>query len=409
MSLVKFVKGTEANITKLKSSSSVKEGALYVATDKGTMWLGTGTNSLLQIKDNINTTYSTGNTSVSGLTKLYGTTGSATDGTMTQSAITDAIKSATGEATLPNGFPEIKAYDYNVECSLVMSTLGSSAATSDAYYMSTLGSSATISPYAAQMRTLGASAPTYFPRTGDKSYFYLEKSTGTIYRWVPSGTSGSYIAYLDTLSLAGAESVAIGQYACDAYYGNKAYAHSQLTSGNPHKVTKSDVGLSNVENKSSEMIRREITKGDVVTALGYEPPEKDTDTHYASKNVVGSSTATSNTTTALTNGNVYLNSVENGAVTSTHKISGSGATTVTTDAKGNIVVSSTDTTYTALKNPNALTIKYTVGGTTAVAQHEVYYDGSDSETIEVWSASYAANTVADILNEVIKARKMHDL
>lgn len=69
----------------------------------------------------------------------------------------------------------------------------------------------------------------------------------------------------------------------------------------------------------------------------------DTNTHYTSKNVVGSSTATSNTTTALTNGNVYLNSVENGAVTSTHKISGSGATTVTTDASGNIIISSTDT------------------------------------------------------------------
>lgn len=73
-----------------------------------------------------------------------------------------------------------------------------------------------------------------------------------------------------------------------------------------------------------------------------------TDTHYASKNVVGSSTATSNTTSALTNGNVYLNSVENGAVTSTHKISGSGATTVTTDTSGNIIISSTDnnTVYT---------------------------------------------------------------
>lgn len=74
-----------------------------------------------------------------------------------------------------------------------------------------------------------------------------------------------------------------------------------------------------------------------------------TDTHYASKNVVGGTTATTNTTTALTNGNVYLNSVENGAVTSTHKISGSGATTVTTDTSGNIIISSTDnnTTYSA--------------------------------------------------------------
>lgn len=72
-----------------------------------------------------------------------------------------------------------------------------------------------------------------------------------------------------------------------------------------------------------------------------------TDSHYTSKNVVGATNATSNTTTALINGNVYLNSVENGAVTSSHKISGSGATTVTTDANGNIIISSTDnnTTY----------------------------------------------------------------
>lgn len=72
-----------------------------------------------------------------------------------------------------------------------------------------------------------------------------------------------------------------------------------------------------------------------------------TDTHYSSMNVVGSSTATSNTTKSLTNGNVFLNSVENNVVTSSHKISGSGATTVTTDASGNIIVSSTNTTYAA--------------------------------------------------------------
>ena len=116
-----------------------------------------------------------------------------------------------------------------------------------------------------------------------------------------------------------------------------------------------------------------ITKDNVISALGYTPgssvdnnttytlsksgstitltgsdgsktsvTDTDTNTHYTSKNVVGSSTATSNTTSALTNGNVYLNSVENGAVTSTHKISGSGATKVTTDTSGNIVISSTD-------------------------------------------------------------------
>jgi hypothetical protein len=72
----------------------------------------------------------------------------------------------------------------------------------------------------------------------------------------------------------------------------------------------------------------------------------DTDTHYASKTVVaGSSTATDDTTAALTNGNVYQNHIENGTPTSSHKISGSGATSVTADASGNIVISSTNTTY----------------------------------------------------------------
>ena len=77
----------------------------------------------------------------------------------------------------------------------------------------------------------------------------------------------------------------------------------------------------------------------------------DNDTHYTSKNVVASSAdATSNTTTALTNGNVYLNSVENGSVTSSHKISGIGGTTVSTDPSGNIVIkapTSSSGTYSA--------------------------------------------------------------
>ena len=77
-------------------------------------------------------------------------------------------------------------------------------------------------------------------------------------------------------------------------------------------------------------------------------PWTDTDTHYTSKNVVNSTnTSTEDTKTALTNGNVYLNHVENNGVkstlTSSHKILGSGATTVKTDENGNIEINSTDT------------------------------------------------------------------
>ena len=71
----------------------------------------------------------------------------------------------------------------------------------------------------------------------------------------------------------------------------------------------------------------------------------DTNTHYESKNIVGlTASSTTNTTTAIaSNGYVYLNHIENSALKSSHKISGSGATTVTADASGNIIISSTDT------------------------------------------------------------------
>lgn len=57
-------------------------------------------------------------------------------------------------------------------------------------------------------------------------------------------------------------------------------SHTGNTS-NPHKVTKAQVGLGNVENKSGATIRSEMTKEEVVKALGYTPPEKDTNTTYS--------------------------------------------------------------------------------------------------------------------------------
>lgn len=67
------------------------------------------------------------------------------------------------------------------------------------------------------------------------------------------------------------------------------------------------------------------------------PSNPNTDTHWTSKNIVGtSSTATSNAS-VLGNG-VYLNHLENTSVKSTHKITGSGLTTVKSDANGNITI-----------------------------------------------------------------------
>lgn len=51
---------------------------------------------------------------------------------------------------------------------------------------------------------------------------------------------------------------------------------------NPHGVTKSQIGLGNVENKSSATIRSELTNGNVTDALGYTPPTQNTTYSFAS-------------------------------------------------------------------------------------------------------------------------------
>lgn len=68
---------------------------------------------------------------------------------------------------------------------------------------------------------------------------YTDLATNKTYRW--GGT-----AYVEISA-----SLALGETSSTAYRGDRgkaAYDHSQLTSGNPHNVTKSDVGLGNVDN-----------------------------------------------------------------------------------------------------------------------------------------------------------------
>jgi hypothetical protein len=75
--------------------------------------------------------------------------------------------------------------------------------------------------------------------TPESHKVYLSKDTNKTYRW--SGTSYVIIG----------SDLALGETASTAYRGDRgktAYDHSQLTSGNPHGVTKNDVGLGDVGN-----------------------------------------------------------------------------------------------------------------------------------------------------------------
>lgn len=108
--------------------------------------------------------------------------------------------------------------------------------------------------------------------TGETGKIYVDLSTEKAYRW-----GGS--AYVEISS-----SLALGETSSTAYRGDRgkaAYDHSQLTSGNPHNVGKSDVGLGNVDNTSDATKKANfkgsiasgntgfVTGGDVYTAIRY--------------------------------------------------------------------------------------------------------------------------------------------
>lgn len=85
--------------------------------------------------------------------------------------------------------------------------------------------------------------------------------------------------------------------------------------------------------------------------------------HHVSDTVVtNSASGKTNTTTTITNDNVYLNHIENNVVKDSHKIKGTGTTQVTADASGNIIVNSADQylgTVTQIFTANGVT---TTGG-----------------------------------------------
>lgn len=77
---------------------------------------------------------------------------------------------------------------------------------------------------------------------------------------------------------------------------------------NPHGVTKSQVGLGNVENKSSATIRGELTKGNVTTALRFTPANQ-TDMTNAQNAITQLNSDTASDFRINANGNLktYLN------------------------------------------------------------------------------------------------------
>lgn len=407
---VKFIRDKEPNIKALTAENKVLDGALYVATDTGTLWMGISSSSLIQIKDNINTNttynltksgstitlrgsdgstfnvtdsntvYGNATASAAGLmsaadkTKLDGiaagsnhvTVDAELSTTSTNPVQNKVIKSAldgksnTGHTHDDRYYTEseintklnAKANSSHTHTKAQITDFPTSMPASDVYAWAKAASkpSYTISEVSGNLpasRISGtiaaANLPSYvddvleyasfskFPTAGESGKIYTALDTNKIYRW-----SGSAYVVIS-------ETVALGTTHSSAGYGDEsraAYNHS-TSIGNPHKTTKTDLGLGSVENKSSATIRGELTSANVTTALGYTPPKTDTNTHYTTHIVAGAKSGTVNA--ATTNGNTYINVTDDNTFRSGVVIKGAGATSVTSDASGNVTVHSTDT------------------------------------------------------------------
>ena len=332
---VKFIRDKEPNIKALTAENKVLDGALYVATDTGTLWMGISSSSLIQIKDNINTntTYNltkSGNTitlrgsdgstfKVTDSNTVYGNATASAAGLMSAAdkAKLDGVAAGSNHVTVD---AELSTTSTNpVQNKVIKSALDGKSNTGhthdDRYYTETEvntkldGKSNTghkhvkaditdfptsmpasdvhawakaaskpsytigeVSGNLAASRISGtisaANLPSYvddvleyaslskFPTTGESGKIYTALDTNKIYRW-----SGSAYVVIS-------ETVALGTTHSSAGYGDEsraAYNHSTKTSGNPHHVTKTDVGLGNVDNTadSAKSVKYATSAGSV--------------------------------------------------------------------------------------------------------------------------------------------------
>ena len=134
---------------------------------------------------------------------------------------------------------------------------------------------------------------------------------------------------------------------------------------------------------------KKIKIGDGTTKVGALQflADDDTNTHYTTGAYVGAANTKSNAST--TNGHTYLKVYDDDTKRAEFKISGSGATSVTSDANGNITISSTDTnthqSIKTLKTDNttaqATSASEAIAGSGTINLHKVSKTGSYNDLL----------------------------
>ena len=190
-------------------------------------------------------------------------------------------------------------------------------------------------------------------------------SDGTTWNLIPSGDEPS--GTVTSITLNATSPILIDNSNAITTSGTRTFSHDN-SSGNKHIPS----------GGSTNQILRWTADGTAVWS-------NEVNTHYTSKNIVSSSpTGITNTNTT----NPYLNHIEESTVTSSHRINGSGATTVSSDVGGNITINSTDTTYSFATGTTNGTFNVTPSGGSATAI-SIYGLGSAAYTS---SANYASSS-----------------
>ena len=190
-------------------------------------------------------------------------------------------------------------------------------------------------------------------------------SDGTTWNLIPSGDEPS--GTVTSITLNATSPILIDDSNAITTSGTRTFSHDN-SSGNKHIPS----------GGSTNQILRWTADGTAVWS-------NEVNTHYTSKNIVSSSpTGITNTNTT----NPYLNHIEESTVTSSHRINGSGATTVSSDVGGNITINSTNTTYSFATGTTNGTFNVTPSGGSATAI-SIYGLGSAAYTS---LANYASSS-----------------
>lgn len=284
MARVKFIRDKEPNIRALNTDKTAIDGALYVATDTGTMWMGLSTGNLLQVKDNIDTKITIDSILSNNSTNPV------------QNKVVNAALAGKAEKTHNHTKNQITDFPTSMPASDVYSW--AKAETKPVYTATEVGAAAASHKHSATDLTSGtlgvdrlpaipatkltgiiasANLPAYvddvlefadrtaFPSTGESGKIYVAQDTNKTYRW--GGT-----AYVEI-----SPSIALGTTASTAFrgdYGNTAYQHA-IAKGSAfahgmYKITTNSAG--------HVTAAQAITKSDI-TALGI--PAQDTNTWIA--------------------------------------------------------------------------------------------------------------------------------